>query len=236
MQNNIQILSTKKISNSLVSLAEKNHICIDQLNFIKTEDAVSTETRERILELSKQNVAVIFTSSKAVEAVVKFISAKTSWKIFCIEPVTKRSVESFFENEQISGAATNAEALADKIISDKSVKKVVFFCGNKRRNTLPEKLTNNGIGVEELVVYNTVEKPQLVSKSYDGILFFSPSGVRSFFSINKIKKSTALFAIGNTTAEEIKLFAEAKTIVAEIPDQEEIIYDAIKYFTSKKSL
>jgi uroporphyrinogen-III synthase len=127
MQNKIQILSTKKISNSLITLAEKNHICIDQLNFIKTEEAVSTEARERILELSKQNVAVIFTSSKAVEAVVKLISAKTSWKIFCIEPVTKRSVEKFFENEQISGAATNAEALADKIISDKSVKKVFFF-------------------------------------------------------------------------------------------------------------
>ena len=235
MQNNFQILSTKKISNSLIGLAEKSHIYIDQLDFIETEENVSTEIRERIFELLKQKVAAIFTSSKAVEVVGKLISAKTCWKIFCIEPATKRSIENYFENIHIAGAATNAEALADTIISDKSVKKVVFFCGNKRRDTLPRKLNNNGIEVEELVVYNTVEKPQLVSKTYDGILFFSPSAVRSFFFLNDIKKSTTLFAIGNTTAEEIKLFSEAKTIITEIPDQEQLIFEAIKYFTSIKT-
>ena len=236
MQNNFQILSTKKISNSLISLAEKNHICIDQLDFIETEETVSTEIRERIFELSKQKVAVIFTSSKAVEAVGKLISAKTCWKIFCIEPTTKKSVENYFENIHIAGAATNAEGLADTIISDKSVKKVVFFCGNKRRNTLPEKVKNNGIKVEELVVYKTIEKPRFVSKTYDGILFFSPSAVRSFFSLNEIKETTTLFAIGNTTAEEIKIFTTAKTIITEIPDQEQLILEVIKYFSSIKTL
>jgi uroporphyrinogen-III synthase len=236
MQNNFQILSTKKISNSLISFAEKNHISIDQLSFIETEEIISAEIKNRIAELTSQDIVAIFTSSKAVKAVGKLIPAKISWKIFCIEPATKSSVEDYFENVTIAGAATNAEELADTIISDKSVKKVVFFCGNKRRNTLPGKLKDNGIEVEELVVYNTVEKPQLVSKSYDGILFFSPSAVRSFFSVNEIKNSTTLFAIGNTTAEEIKLFAEAKTIITEIPDQEQLIFEVIKYYTSIKTL
>jgi uroporphyrinogen-III synthase len=219
----------------LISLAEKDNIYIDQVSFIETEDTISAEIKNRIGELSCQDIVAIFTSAKAVKAAGKLISTKISWKIFCIEPATKILVENYFKNANIAGTATNAEELADKIIIDNPVKKVIFFCGNKRRNTLPGKLKNNGIEVEELIVYKTIEKPQLVSKSYDGILFFSPSAVRSFFSLNEIKKSTTLFAIGNTTAAEIKLFAEAKTIITEIPDQEQLISNVIKYYTSNKN-
>jgi uroporphyrinogen-III synthase len=145
-------------------------------------------------------------------------------------------VENYFEKACIADTATNADGLADKIISDNSVKEIVFFCGNQRRNTLPKKLRSNEIKVQELVVYKTIEKPQLVSKNYDGILFFSPSAVRSFFTLNKIKEVKTLFAIGNTNAEELKLFTKAKIIIAENPDHEEIISDVIKYYTSIKIL
>jgi len=236
MRNKIQILSTKKISDSLIGIAGNNNICIDQLSFIETKEVVTRETRERIFELSKQKVDVIFTSSKAVNAVAKLIPGKVFWKIFCIEPATKTLVENYFEKACIADTATNADGLADKIISDNSVKEIVFFCGNQRRNTLPKKLRSNEIKVQELVVYKTIEKPQLVSKNYDGILFFSPSAVRSFFTLNKIKEVTTLFAIGNTTAEELKLFTKAKIIIAENPDHEEIISDVIKYYTSIKIL
>jgi len=236
MQNKIQILSTRKINNSLISVAGKNHICIDEMNFIETEEILSAEIKKRITELSTQKVAVIFTSSKAVNAVGKFIRGKVFWKIFCIEPATKKSVENCFENVQIVGTATNADELADKIIQDNSVKKIVFFCGGQRRNVLPEKLKRNEINVEELVVYETIEKPKFVSKNYDAILFFSPSAVRSFFSSNKIKEETILFAIGKTTAEEVKLSTNAKTIIAEMPDQEKLIGEVIKYFSSIKTL
>ena len=236
MQNKIQILSTKKISDSLIGVAGENNICIDQLSFIETKEIVTKETRERIFELSKQKADVIFTSSKAVNAVAKLIPGKVFWKIFCIEPATKTSVENYFEKGCIADTAKNADDLADKIISDNSVKEIMFFCGNQRRNSLPEKLRNNEIKVEELVVYKTIEKPELVSKNYDGILFFSPSAVRSFFTLNKIKEVTTLFAIGNTTAEELKLFTKAKIIIAENPDHEEIISDVIKYYTSIKIL
>src|SRR5258706_9822828 len=43
-------------------------------------------------------------------------------------------------------------------------------------------------------------------KVYDGILFFSPSGVESFFNTNEVNEQTILFAIGNTTATEIKKY------------------------------
>ena len=230
MQNKVQILSTKKISNSFIEPAKLKNICIDQMNFIETEESVSEEIKKRIIELSQQNINVIFTSSKAVNVVGKIVSPETKWKIFCIEPATKKRVEKIFENASISGSGRDAEELSQKIIKENSVKEIVFFCGNQRRDLLPAQLKKNGIYVEELIVYKTIEKPQHFSKNYDGILFFSPSAVRSFFEKNKIETNVVLFAIGKTTAEEVKIFSNNKIIISEIPETEKLITEVVNYF------
>ncbi len=236
MQNNIQILSTKRISDSLIQLAAKNNICVDQINFIETEESVSEEIKNRILELSIHNITAVFTSSNAANVVGNIVSPKTNWKIFCIEPATKKVIEHIFLNSSIAGAAQDAAELSQKIIKDDAVKQIVFFCGNQRRDLLPEKLKSNEIDVEELVVYKTIEKPQTISKNYDGILFFSPSGVRSFFEKNKLKPATQVFSIGKTTADEVKTFSNNSIIISEIPGIENLIDEVIKYFTAIKTV
>jgi uroporphyrinogen-III synthase len=236
MQNKIQILSTKKISDSFIRLADENNICIDQLSFIETEESVSEEIKNRISELSKQHITAVFTSSNAASALGKLVAAETNWKIFCIEPATKKTVEHIFKNSSIAGTGKDAQELSEKIINDKSVKEVIFFCGNQRRHLLPEQLKNNGINVKELVVYRTVEKPQIVSKKYDGILFFSPSAVRSFFAKNKPDTTSQIFATGKTTNEEVKRFLHNKTVISEIPGTEKLIDEVIKYFSAIKTV
>ena len=218
MQNNkIQILSTKMISDSLISVAGLYDICIEQAAFIETEKITTPALEKRINELYLQHVAVIFTSVNAVKAVNRLLPTKPSWKIFCIAPTTKKSVADVFGNEPIIGTAENATHLADKIIADPSIKKLIFFCGDQRRNILHEKLKEKGIALEELVVYKTVERPQIISKYYDAILFFSPSAVKSFFSVNSIPDKTQVFAIGSTTANEVTLFSNLPVIIAEYP-------------------
>ena len=101
---------------------------------------------------------------------------------------------------------------------------------------MPEKLKSNGIDVEEMIVYQTIEKPQTVSKNYDGILFFSPSAVRSFFAKNKLNATTQIFSIGKTTADEVKIFAHNSIIISEIPGTENLIDEVIKYFTAIKTV
>jgi uroporphyrinogen-III synthase len=59
-------------------------------------------------------------------------------------------------------------------------------------------LTENGISVDELVVYETTLLNPKFSQKFDGILFFSPSGVRSFCKKNKT--DAIAFCLGNTTA------------------------------------
>jgi len=236
MQNKIEILCTKEISDSFIELANENNICIDSFNFIETEESVSDEIKNRIIELSQQNITAIFTSSNAVKAVGKIVKGQTNWKIFCIEPSTKKTVEDILVNSYVAAAAKNAEELSQKIIEDKSVKQVLFFCGNQRRDLLPAELNKNGIDVEELIVYNTFEKPQTVSKKYDGILFFSPTAVRSFFSKNNLKTETTVFAIGKTTADEVKRFSNNTMVISEIPDTEKLIGEVIKYFSAIKTV
>lgn len=236
MQNKIQILSTKKIGDSLIEYAEDNNICIDSLNFIETEESVSDEIKNRIIELSQQNITAIFTSSNAVDAVGKIVKGQTNWKIFCIEPSTKKTVDNIFVNCRVAGTAKDAQELSQKIIEDKSVKQIVFFCGNQRRDLLRSELNKNGIHVEELIVYNTIEKPHIVSKKYDGILFFSPSAVRSFFSTNNLEEETVIFTIGKTTATEVKHFSNNTMVISDIPDTEKLIHAVIKYFSAIKTV
>ena len=235
MLNKVQILSTKKISDSFIKSAAENNIGIDEMSFIETKESISATIKNRIKELSAQNITAIFTSSNAVTAVGKIVSPQTNWKIFCIEPATKKWVEKIFTNSPVAGAAEDAAELSKKIIRDKSVKQIFFFCGNLRRDLLPLELKKSGINVEELIVYNTAENPQAVTKNYDGILFFSPSAVRSFFEKNKINAETILFAIGKTTAAEVKNYSKNTTVISEIPDTQKLIADVIKYFSTIKT-
>lgn len=230
MQPEIQILSTKKIGRSSIQGAAENNICIDELNFIKIEEKISDDMRRHILQLSLQNRNVIFTSANAARAVGKIISGKTSWNIFCIEPATKEIVQNSFKNSLIAASGKNAKELLEKITSYKSIKQIIFFCGNQRRELLPSGLKKAGINVEEIVVYKTAEEPHSLSKKYDGILFFSPSGVRSFFLKNTASPDAVFFAIGDTTAKEIKALSKNRIVTTPVPDTEQLIALMIQYF------
>ena len=236
MQNNIQILSTKKISGSCIKDAAQKNICIDEMNFIDTKENISEKVKNRISDISKKNITAIFTSSNAVNAVEKIVSKQTNWKIFCIEPATKKRIEKLFPGSSIVASATDAAELSKKIINEFSIKEVVFFCGNQRRDLLPTELAKHQIGVEELVVYETIETPKIVSKKYDGVLFFSPSAVRSFFARNKLEAGTQIFAIGKTTADEVKTFSNNSIVILEIPGIENLIAEVIQYFSPIKNV
>jgi len=81
------------------------------------------------------------------------------------------------------------------------------------------------------VVYQTLATPHKIQKDYFGVLFFSPSAVQSFFSKNKVKDRTILFAIGNTTANEIKKYSNNKIIISDEPGKENLVQKMIEYFS-----
>jgi uroporphyrinogen-III synthase len=236
-KNRVHILCTGPVSETLVREAGQNDIIIHEGCFIKTVEIKSAAIEQRINELAHQKITAVFTSMRAVEAVEKFIpGTKTSWKIFCTGNTTKKMVNKIFGEQNICAVADNAEQLAEKIVENSFIKNVVFFCGDQRRNELPVKLKNNGITVEELVVYKTVGTPQILVKQYDGILFFSPSAVKSFFSKNSITAKTQVFAIGTTTANSAKSFTQQPVIISNKPGKENLVTLAIEHFSKSKSI
>ena len=233
-KNKIYILSTRPVGVELITEAAKKDIIIDEISFIDTEEIIDTSTKKKIQELSCQNITAVFTSMNAAEAVGNLIPNETAWKIFCIGNTTKKIVKKIFGEKNIAGTADSADQLAEKIVDDALIKNIVFFCGDQRRDELPEKLKNNGVKVEEIVVYKTIETPHLLSKHYDGILFFSPSAVQSFFTKNSINDKTRLFAIGDTTGRAAQPFTQKPVIIAEMPGKENLVNLAIKHFSTSK--
>jgi uroporphyrinogen-III synthase len=232
-KNKLNILSTRPLSESIIQEALKQDVLIDCVSFIETEPIKTPELKEKIQQLSQQNIIAVFTSMNAVDAVKEHLSEKPDWKIFSIGQTTKELIKDFFGEEYFAGTADDASALADVIIQQ-NPKEVFFFCGDQRRNELPEKLSANNIKVKEIVVYKTIALPQRISKQYDGILVFSPSAVESFFSINTIDKNTTIFAIGNTTANAIKQQVNNQIVVADKPGKEALVKKMLAYFSTEK--
>jgi uroporphyrinogen-III synthase len=235
-KNKVAILSTRPVGEDLVSKAARHGIIIDEVPFIKTSEIKNAAIEQRIKDLSDKKIVAVFTSMNATEAVGKYLSSKTSWKIFCIGHTTKKIVKKIFGEENICATADSAEQLAEKINENPSVKNIVFFCGDQRRNELPGKLKNNGIAVEEVIVYKTFKTPQALTKQYDGILFFSPSAVQSFFLKNSLTGTTRVFAIGATTADTAQPFTQLPVIISDKPGAENLVNLAIEYFSKTNLL
>ncbi|HLY70832.1 MAG TPA: uroporphyrinogen-III synthase [Puia sp.] len=232
-QNKIVILSTRPLQIELINKAAERNIQIEFVSFIEINGIKKDSLIKRVLHLSHHQLTIVFTSMNAVDAVLLFLSEKRpDWKIFCIGSTTKKSVKEYFGENAIAGTADSASSLADVIINHKGIDSVIYFCGDKRRNELPMKLLGHNIEVNEIEVYKTSETPYAFNKNYDGILFYSPSAVSSFFSVNRINEQTVLFAIGNTTADEIRKYSANKIIVAKEPEKELLAAEAMKYFDS----
>lgn len=229
------ILSTRPLPKNLREEAAALNIEIEEMSFIETKAIQEEQTIQKIKELADEKRTVVFTSMNAVEAVGAQVSKTPDWRIYSIGHTTKKLIEEKWGASVLAGDADNAQRLGERLIDD-DVKEVVFFCGNIRRDELPNKIRSEGGTVEEVVVYETVETPAQISRHYDGILFFSPSAVTSFFKVNKIDRTTELFAIGKTTAETLRQFAHKKIIVANATGKQELARLAIDYFTDLDSL
>ncbi len=230
-QNKISILCTRPLPASLVEEAAAAGIAIDELPFIETESILSVEVQQEIGLASIETGTVVFTSMNAVDAVTIFLDGhQPDWSVYAIGTATARLIKEYFGEEKIAGTAGDAASLAKLIAADKFIDEVIFFCGNQRRDELPEILRQHDIEVNEITVYQTIATPHKIENDYLGILFFSPSAVQSFFSKNKIAEKTTLFAIGNTTADEIKKYANNKIIISDEPGKENLVNTMIDFF------
>lgn len=229
MKDNIRILSTASLNERLVQLLADNNLQADTASFIRIITPVNPALRARVEAIHASPATVIFTSANAVHPVGQLLQDKTGLKVYCIGGATRDAVTEYFGAASIAAIGDNASDLVKKITIARPGK-VIFFCGNERMDTIPQRLSANNIEVEEIEVYQTRSTPEKMPGEYDGILFFSPSGVKSFFSVNKVSEHAVCFAIGSTTAAEIGVYTKNKIIIAGQPGKREVIESVIKYY------
>lgn len=210
------VLSTKKLApnqkelllNSGISLVEYDAIKIKSIDFVLEEKRIKN---------------AIFTSKNAVNAILKKdLKIEDS---FCVGDKTAGLLE---KNEySVIEKAQNSAELGKALVENHPEKHFHFFCGNKRRDELPEILKAHNVNFSEIQVYETGLNPKKFESHFDGIMFFSPSGVKSFTKENKIKNTA--FCIGPSTAEEAAKHTD-KILVASKPGIENVIAKVVAYF------
>ncbi len=221
------VLITKKIAPALVKLAKEEGVELKEIEFI---EIVECDEATRVNEIGKEQASVIFTSRNSVNIVSGFLDGKKpDWKIFCIEGSTRQQAANYFGENSIAGTGLNAGSLAKAVVAKDNEKEVIFFCGDRRRDELPDELKENDIRVEEVVVYETRLSPEEIGQHFDGIAFFSPSAVESFFSANVIDDQTIFFSIGDATTTALKKFAKNKVITCAIPSEEVMVKTILSY-------
>ncbi|HLI94139.1 MAG TPA: uroporphyrinogen-III synthase [Puia sp.] len=187
----------------------------------------------RLAGLAERRLVAVFTSVNAVEAVLAEVGRPRRWKIYCLGGATYQRLAGELGKACIAGQADSATALAECIRDRERERQVFFFCGDQRRDELPEILTAEGFEVTETVVYQTVLTPHRLEKSYAGIAFFSPSAVESYFSVNAATNGTVMFAIGHSTADAIRSRCDNQVMICPQPDKPTLIRTMIDYFINK---
>lgn len=198
----MQVLSTKILTAKQKGIANRPNITLTDYSAIRVT--------ERNFSFPEKMCSVIFTSQHTVRIVLEKIKSETVNKkdlqAFCVGPKTAGLLE---KNDVSVVHYTNyASELAEYLVADSATKHFDFFCGNLRRDTLPEALKKNEISFTETQVYRTELAPKFFTKPFDIVLFFSPSGIQSFTKANVLSKNTKVICIGTTTAEEAKIHTD----------------------------
>jgi uroporphyrinogen-III synthase len=237
-----KVLSTKKLDPLLIEKAKQHDIEIIEQDFISIKPIWNQETFDRIIDFTTENkFNIALTSANAVDVLNSYMTdGDTSyiidWNIFCLSGKTKQAIlNAKFLQKNILGEAKNASELAQKII-ETGINEIIFFCGNKRRDELPERLAEANVNVQEVVLYETFETPATIDDDFDAILFFSPSAVQSLFSSNELKENTVCFAIGPTTSTSIATFTSSKVIDSLEPDPAMMLEEVIDHFKHKPAV
>ena len=167
-----------------------------------------------ITEASEQVDAWVFSSKYAVKSISKLLPKLN----------IPNSVYSVGENTSNELAELGISSIHPKthtmkelasLISDKTRASITHFCGNLKVAELGDLLDEHAnIQITSIQVYKNTLTPQKIDSSmFNGIVFMSPSAVRSYFNDNTVNTSHTLFCIGTTTAHELAKFTSIEPII-----------------------
>lgn len=236
-----RILSTRHLTDSSVAVAGESGIHIDVKDFIQIKPLLNKALvgKENLFHIFRPEAVQVFTSANAARILTEYYLHQDDTfyvigeaNICCISGSTKKALQRIFPDARFLAESPYGSELGAAIVALGNITAVNFFCGNIRRNELPDTLKKAGIEVNELVIYENIPAPVVTAEDYDGVLFFSPSAVKSYFSVNKLPSSAVCFAIGATTATALEDYTDNKIIISTNISEDAMVQTAIFYFNN----
>ena len=216
----LKILSTKKLNITNQDLFKASNVDLTQHDFIST----STTT----FKLPNHNGAWIFTSKSAVNAV--FLSKEKikciGKTIYCVGENTKSLL--LKNGQKVIKMTKNSSKLADFIKKTAKNENFVFCCGSIKNKAFNTFFKKNNITLTEIPVYKTILNSKKFEKKFNGIMFFSPSGVKSYLEKNSFDDN-ACICIGETTSNYVSKFSK-NIITCDSPSINNVITLTINLF------
>lgn len=181
-------------------------------------------------QLPKEIRNAIFSSSNAVDIVFKNNPERASiTRVFAVGEKTSQKLKDLGQN--VVKTVNYSSELVDFLNFSYKNEQFHFFCGMSRRDEIPDGLNSSKNELFEVKTYKTELKPVKIDRKFDGIMFFSPSGVSSFTALNTIGNS-AVICIGDTTASEAKKHTQ-NIYIANSTTVESVIAKTVKILQSK---
>lgn len=219
------ILSTKMLTSSQKAILTAANITVVEY------DAINIELLSPDIKTDFKNI--IFTSQNTVKAFLEIIgpqnAQKNSYRAYCVGEKTK-SLLGINGINVVETAHYGAE-LAKILVENYPNVTFLFLCGDKRRHEIPSYLKQHKVAFKEHTVYKNTPYHHTFATDFDGIMFFSPSGIESFIARNNLRNSIA-FCIGTTTAAEAQKHTK-NIVVAHKPTIESVLDKVAESFKTK---
>ncbi len=226
------ILSTKKLKPRLSSqLQQLPGFRYQEDDFIRISAVIDT-TGLADLDLA---APLVFTSGNALRIAAGYYATVREYTgiVYTLAGSSADEARRYLPYAQIRSAGQDGAELAQAILDAQPPGKITFFCGNKRRDSLPDMLRERSFQVREVLVYETGFAPHQLQEFPAVILFFSPSAVESYLMANRLSAGTVCIAIGNTTADLLRRQQFGiRILTAAAPSQEAVVETLLNYLNT----
>lgn len=208
-------------------LEEKQKVKIDFIPFIHVVGVSSKDVRQQKVDL-KHFTAIILTSRNAVDHFFRIADemrhkVPDNLKYFCQSEAVAYYLQKYvvYRKRKIYvGKRTFAELMP--VIKKYKTETFLLPSSDMLKPAIPKQLNKLGIHWKEATFYKTVvsDLSDLKEVSYDVVVFFSPSGIKSLFENfpDFEQKNTRIAVFGNSTVKAAK--AKGLTINIEAPTKE----------------
>lgn len=217
------MLDFRLLSTKCLSVEQQNRLIQTGVSYSCWDFIVSTP---KDFDVTTENKSLIFSSQNAVKAVFNQFRFSGN-NCYCVGEKTKKLLEE--NGQKVVKMAKNASILADFILKNAGNEDFLFFTGNQRMPAIEAAFAQENRTLEVIETYTSIAQPKAMG-NYDAILFYSPSGVKSYLQNNSLEQSTC-FAIGETTALCLQKYTD-NIITATQPTIEHLIAAVRKYTTT----